>query len=241
MLAGCSGSDEPTHVARDPALRSLYLYDADDRGRSVRGLVFFLGNDIGFWKPHRQLARSLASAQYDVAGLDIRPLLKVLPDCEPARDSVFADTISTIIEHTRHEFYADSIPLIIAGHSLGAEIAIWTAAHLRLPGTLGVLALSPGSRSHLRISVSDIMNGPEPSGPESFSVASAIDSVPPLERIAIVRGSRDQYARADSTLLASGGERIDRFVVPFAGHSLKRMATASFETRRALEWVMTGR
>lgn len=37
--------------------------------------------------------------------------------------------IEPIIAHSRHELGGDAVPLIIAGHSLGAEIAIWTAAY----------------------------------------------------------------------------------------------------------------
>ena len=180
-------------------------------------------------------------AQYAVAGVDIKSILHALPDCQPERDSAFAYTMRTLIQHTRHELGADSIPLIIAGHSLGAELAIWMAAHVQFPRTLGVLAMSPGTRSHLRVSVSDIMNGPEPTGPESFSVADEIKILPAAERLAIVRGTRDEYSRGDSALIASGGARANRFLVPFAGHSLKRMATASFQTRRALEWLINGR
>jgi pimeloyl-ACP methyl ester carboxylesterase len=240
-VSGCDSSSAPTHVARDQSLRSLYLYDAADASYPARALVFFLGNDIGFWNPHRQLAASLAKAQFDIAGLDIRPLMASLPEGAPQRDSAFADSIRSLIQRTRAELHADSIPLIIGGHSLGAELAIWTAAHVSLAGTVGVLALSPGSRSHLRVSVSDIMNGPEPTGPESFAVADAVAQVPVGERIVIVRGTRDHYSRVDSRLLARGGARIKRFLVPFAGHSLKRIATAGFETRRALEWLTTGR
>ena len=240
-LASCSGTDSPTHPSRDPALRNLFLYDASDAERPARALVFFLGNDVGFWEPHRKLAVALTKSQYAVAGVDIKPILQALPDCAPERDSAFADTMRTLIQRTRKELKADSIPVIIAGHSLGAELAIWTAAHVHVPGTIGVLAMSPGTRSHLRVSISDIMNGPEPTGPESFAVADEIKLVPAVERVAIVRGKRDKYSQGDPTLVASGGARANRFLVPFAGHSLKRIATASFETRRALEWLITGR
>jgi pimeloyl-ACP methyl ester carboxylesterase len=242
-LSGCVHDDAPTHVPRDPALRNapVFLYDVGDVTRPTRAVIVFFGNDIGFWRPHRQLAASLARSQYAVAGLDIRPLLGGLPDREPVRDSVFARTIDRMIGRVRRELGGDSIPLIIAGHSLGAEIAIWTAAHARPSGAVGVLALSPGSRSHLRVSVADIMNGPEPTGPESFAVADAIAAVPCGERIAIVRGTRDRFVAADSALLATGGGRITRFSIPFAGHSLKRLATASFETRRALDWLLARR
>ena len=240
-VAGCTDGDSPPHIARDPGLRDLYLYDAGDSARPARALVFFLGNDVGFWEPHRRLAVSLTRAQYAVAGVDIKSILRTLPDCEPERDSAFTDTIRTLIQRTRRELGADSVPLIIAGHSLGAELAIWIAANVQVSGTIGVLAMSPGTRSHLRVSVSDIMNGPEPTGPDSFSVADEIRLLPAGERLAIVRGTHDKYSAGDSSLVASGGTRANRFLVPFAGHSLKRIATASFETRRALEWLISGR
>ena len=227
-------------VARDAVLRSqpVYLYAAADSTRPPRALVFFFGNDIGFWRPHRKLASVLAGSQYAVAGFDIRPLLGSLPEGIRQRDSAFAARIEPIIARARHELGADSVPLIIAGHSLGAEIAIWTAAHVCAPGTAGVLALSPGSRSHLRVSLSDIMNGPEPTGPESFSVPATIAAVPPDERVAIIRGLRDDYAKFDPVLLAAGGNRIQRYAIPFSGHSLKGLAMASFEVRRALDWIL---
>ena len=241
-LGACSVSNRPTVVARDAVLRSqpVYLYAAADSTRPPRALVFFFGNDIGFWRPHRKLASVLAGSQYAVAGFDIRPLLGSLPDRIPQRDSAFAARIEPIIARARHELGADTVPLIIAGHSLGAEIAIWTAAHVCAPGTVGVLALSPGSRSHLRVSLSDIMNGPEPTGPESFSVPATIAAVPPDERVAIIRGLRDDYAKFDSALLAAGGNRIQRYAIPFSGHSLKGLAMASFEVRRALDWILGG-
>ena len=242
-LAACATGDPPTRTPRDPLLRSqpVFLYAAADSTRPPRAVLFFFGNDIGFWRPHRRLAAKLAAAQYAVAGFDMRALLHALPDRRPDRDSAFAARIQPIIERSRHELRGDAVPLIIAGHSLGAEVAIWTAAYGCATGVSGVLALSPGSRSHLRVSLSDIMNGPEPTGPESFSVADAIAAVPPDERIAIVRGTRDDYARADSMLLAAGGKRAARFSVPFAGHSLKQLVTAGYETRRALDWLLETR
>ena len=242
-LAACTPAERPTRVALDPQLRRqpVFLYPAADSTRPPRAVVFFFGNDIGFWRPHRQLASSLASSQYSVAGFDMRSLLHALPSATTARDSAFSAAIAPLIARARHELGGDSVPLIIAGHSLGAEVAIWTAAHTCPPGAIGVLALSPGSRSHLRVSLSDIMNGPEPTGAESFAVADAIRAMPPGERIAIVRGTRDGYTRADPVLLAAGSNRIQRFSVPLAGHSLKQIATSAFQTRRALEWLLEQR
>jgi pimeloyl-ACP methyl ester carboxylesterase len=238
-LAGCEGNDSPTRITRDPGLRGqVFLYEAEDSTHPPRAVIFFFGNDIGFWRPHRQLAASLARSQYAVAGFDMRALLARLPDQRPMRDSAFIAAIEPIIAQTRHELGADSVPLIIAGHSLGAEIAIWTAAHTCQPDVAGVLAMSPGSRSHLRVAVSDIMNGPEPTGPGSFSVADAVGDVPTDERIAIIRGTKDKLARADAALMAAGGDRIERFSVLLAGHSLKGLMMADFETHRALDWLL---
>ena len=239
-LAGCSTDDQPTRVVRDPRLRSepVFLYQAADTTRPPRAVIFFFGNDIGFWRPHRQLAASLARTQFAVAGFDMRPLLRRLPDHGASRDSAFIAALEPIIQRSRHELGADSTPLIIAGHSLGAEVAIWTAAHVCLPGVVGVLALSPGSRSHLRVAVSDIMNGPEPTEPGSFSVADAIATIPENERIAIIRGTKDKLTSADAGLLAAGGDRIQRFPVLLGGHSLKGLTMAGFETHRAVDWLL---
>ena len=242
-LGGCSTDDHPTRVVRDPLLRSepVSLYQAADTTRPPRAVIFFFGNDIGFWQPHRALAASLARTQFAVAGFDMRPLLRRLPARGPTRDSAFTAAVESIIERSRREFGTDSTPLIIAGHSLGAEVAIWTAAHICLPGVVGVLALSPGTRSHLRVAVSDIMNGPEPTEPGSFSVADAIATVPDNERIAIIRGTKDKLTSADPGLLAAGGDRIERFSVLLAGHSLKGLSMAGFETHRAVNWLLEPR
>jgi pimeloyl-ACP methyl ester carboxylesterase len=239
-VSGCGGGDRPTLAAQDPLLRAqpVFLYGAADTTRPPRAVIFFFGNDIGFWQPHRQLAASLARSQYAVAGFDIRPLLRSLPAGGPTRDSAFIAAIEPIIARSRHELGADSTPLIIAGHSLGAEIAIWTAAHACAPGVAGVLAMSPGSRSHLRVSVSDIMNGPEPTEPGSFAVADAIGEVPGDERIAVIRGTKDKLTRVDPALMAAGGDRIERFSVLLAGHSLKGLTMAAFETHRAVDWIL---
>ena len=238
-LVGCEGNDSPTRVPRDPNLRGqVFLYSAADSTRPPRAVIFFFGNDIGFWRPHRALAASLARSQYAVAGFDMRSLLARLPDRGAKRDSAFIAAIEPIIARSRHELGADSVPLIIAGHSLGAEIAIWTAAHACQPDVVGVLAMSPGSRSHLRVSVSDIMNGPEPTEPGSFSVADAVGEVPADERIAIIRGTKDKLTSADAALMAAGRDRIQRFSVFLAGHSLKGLTMAGFETHRAVDWLL---
>jgi len=235
---GCSRGTPP-YIPHDPALRQQPLYFYPDRlATRGRAVIFFFGNDIGFWQPHRDLAEYLSGLGYSVIGFDMRSFLADLPEEPIPRDSAFVARILPLIASARREINADSIPLIIAGHSLGAEIAIWTAAFAKPPGTVGVIAMSPGLRTHLRISASDLLNGPEPEGPGSFSVPLTLGEIPPEIRVAIVRGDHDKYRYADSALIAAGGKRTHSYIVPFASHSLKRIIVAKPVMRQALDWLM---
>lgn len=232
---------DPKYVATNPALRrsDLFLYPAQGTA-GPRAFVFFFGNDIGFWHAHRQVAADLAAHGYAVAGFDMKPLLEQLPERDDQRDSAYLARIGPLIVSAREELSdgADT-PLILAGHSLGAEVALWTAAHARLPHPAGVLALSPGSRSHLRVAMSDMLGTAEPTGPGSFAVASEVAAVvnDAPQRVAIVRGQRDGLQFADSAILLAGGVATRRFIVPFAGHSLNGVTVAPVVIRRSLLWL----
>ncbi len=227
------------YVARNAALRAmpLYFYPATDTSRPPKAVVFFFGNDVGFWQPHHQFAAIMAADGYATAGYDMKPMLAALPETEPARDSAFAVQIAAVIASARQELGAANLPLIIGGHSIGAEVAIWVAAHSKVPGVIGVLAASPGSRSHLRVSASDITMSSEPTDAESFAVSDAVRAMPPFVRLAIIRGGSDKYRFADSALLAAGGTRVKRFGVPLASHSLRDLFVAQFVVRNALSWL----
>jgi pimeloyl-ACP methyl ester carboxylesterase len=237
-VAGCS-RNRPPYVPRDPALQHLPVYFYPDRSATpARAVIFFFGNDVGFWEPHRELADYLSGQAYTVVGFDMRSFLAGLPEGISQRDSAFRARILPLIASTRHEIHADSLPLIIVGHSLGSEVAIWTAAFAKPPGTVGVIAMSPGLRSHLRISASDLLNGPEPEEEGSFSVPSTLHEIQPAIRVAIVRGDHDKYRYADSALIAAGGNRVHAYIVPFASHSLKRIIVARPVMRQALDWLL---
>jgi pimeloyl-ACP methyl ester carboxylesterase len=234
------GVPRPNHLVRDPSLRARGVVIYTPRGAS-RALVLFFGNDVGFWRPHYALAADLASQGYAVAGIDIRPLLAALPEGHPSRDSSCAIVMRDVAARVRRELGVDSVPVVIGGHSLGAELAVWTAAHAGVPGVIGVLALSPGSRSHLRVTASDILMSGEPQGPDSYGVAEAIAKASAGRiRVAIVRGSSDKLGSADARLL-SVGPSVRRFSVPFAGHSLRDITVARYVVRDAMDWLLGGR
>lgn len=272
LVAGnvLGGTDAPpTYVARDTELRApgIYLYASSPDASTPRAVVFFLGNDVGFWNPHRRMASVFAKAGFAVAGIDIRPLLEHLPTDSAQRADSLGRRIGHLAQRVYNEFAfgppaamstssdvpcatpsanaanpraSGSIPFIVAGHSLGAELAIWTAANVSLPALRGVMAISPGSRSHLTIAASDLLMTGEPTEPGSFSVASEISTVLARHRaarIAIVRGMRDGLASVDPMLVAAGGSATRRFEVPFIGHSMKQVAVATPIVGRALAWL----
>ena len=249
----------PTYVPRNAALRNaaLELFAPDSGYRTPRAIIVFFGNDVGFWGPHRRLAAGLALDGYAVVGVDIRSVLAGLPDAPVARAQTVRTRLDAIIGGAYAEFDqwpddttgrvatlpdgAARIPLLLAGHSLGAELALWAAANVPAPALEGVVAISPGSRSHLRISAADILMNAEPAGPGSFAVGDAIRlavRAQPDLRVAVVRGSNDPMRSADAVLLSAGGSHVRRFGVPLAGHSMKRLALAGLVVRRALDWVL---
>ena len=121
----CRGGPQPTYHPRDPQLRrsSLLFYVPDAATtKKPRALIVFLGNDVGFWEPHQQLASRLAGAGYTVVGLDIKEWLDHLPSGEPQRDLAVADSIVPLLAAIRHEM-GDSLPLAQALTDL-VEIAV---------------------------------------------------------------------------------------------------------------------
>ncbi len=210
---------------------------------SPRAIIVFFGNDVGFWAPHRRLAFGLSRDGYAVVGVDIRPILADLPGDSSLRADAVRSRVRAIIEASQLEFggaRAD-VPLLLAGHSLGAELALWSAASAPMSSLTGVVAMSPGSRSHLRISASDLLMTGEPQEAGSFAVgdmvAEAIRMHPKL-RIVVVRGSNDPFKTADPALLAAGGPHLRVSSVPMAGHSMKQLALAGIVFRRALDWLL---
>jgi hypothetical protein len=88
--------------------------------------------------------------------------------------------------------------------------------------------------------MSDVMNAGEPHDAGSFAVPAQIAATTPSLRVAIVRGASDQYRYADSALVAAAPQRVQRFAVPFAGHSLKKLTLAGPVIMRAMEFLVGG-
>ena len=236
----------PFHPAVATLRRApLYFYPASvaapDSAHAARAVVFFFGNDVGFWRAHQRLAELLRAHGYDVVGFDVRRELGRLPN-GPTREAVYLARIDSLITDARAAFGAAALPLVIAGHSIGGELALWTAAHLRAPrsavppvaGLAGVVSLSPGARGHLRTGLSDML-GREPHGPESFAVDSVVVRLAPDVRVALVRGTRDPFRSADSAIVAAGARL---FPVAGQGHSRLKQHVAGPVVLAALAFVL---
>jgi pimeloyl-ACP methyl ester carboxylesterase len=239
-VAACRAGPPPTYVAHDPLLRrsSLLFYLPAPAAPRPKALIVFLGNDVGFWEPHQQLAARLLDAGYAVVGLDIREYLSHLPAGEPQRDRAFADSIVPLLAAIRHEV-GDSLPLVLGGHSFGAEVAFWIAQHHEPRGLVGILAMSPRASGHLFVTPMDLANE-EAHGEGAWSTIEAARLIDPQVRIAIVRGSKDQFAVHDSAFVAAGGARLHRYLVPFAAHSLKKLLIAGPIVEHAVGYLVNG-
>jgi pimeloyl-ACP methyl ester carboxylesterase len=237
LLAGGCRSAHSAYRPRDQFLlrQPLYFYPAEGVGGHPRGAVFFLGNDLGFWRPHQKLAELVASKGYAVVGFDVKAFLDKLPDSALLRDSVLAHDLPPLMERSFHELKANSGPVIIAGHSFGADLALWAAANARIPRVIGVLALGPTRRDHPTVTISDKMNLGEPTEPGSFSVADQIRNIPRGVHIAVLRGANDKERKSDTEFIAAGGARLSYSVIPFASHSLKSLIIAGPMIERELD------
>jgi pimeloyl-ACP methyl ester carboxylesterase len=223
-------------VLHDSTLRALPLYFYRPRA-SAHAMLFFFGNDVGFWKAHEELAERLAADDIAVVGFDVTRWLSTLPSDDVAREAAFRTGVADMIVRTRHEMGADTLPLVLGGHSIGAELALWTAAHAPPAGLVGVLVMSPGERSHLRVTLSDRAEQ-EPTEPASFAIADVVCEVPSGVRIALVRGMNDPLRRSDDALTSAGGPRLHRYLVPLAAHSLRQLTLAGPVISEAMGYLL---
>jgi hypothetical protein len=225
----------PNYVARDAVLRAapLRFYRAD----KPRALVWFFGNDVGFWGAQQRLAVQLAAGGIDVVGMDLKAWLSNRPDESPAERAVaFRAAMTDLQGRAARELGDTLLPFVLAGHSIGAEVSIWQAATSAPQRLAGVVAISTGSRGHLRVTALDLAYV-EPTEPGSFAVDSMLRAVPASVRVVIVRGDGDRYRGADSALLAArpGTRRVG---IPLAGHSMRRLLIAGPLIARAIDWAI---
>jgi pimeloyl-ACP methyl ester carboxylesterase len=230
-------------VPADTALKKDWLYFYPSHAdHAATGVIVLFGNDVAFWEPHQDLAWRLADDGYDVVGVDVRKFLATLPSAEPQRDSAFGAAMPQVIARARREMHDENRPLIIGGHSFGAELAIWIAAHQPPPRLAGLLLLNTRGSGHLFITPRDWLNE-EASGAWSFSAVDAVRQIDPRVRIALVRSEHDPFKKHDPDFERAGGVRLRRFVIPLAAHTLKTMLVAAPLISRAVRFLSdtTGR
>jgi pimeloyl-ACP methyl ester carboxylesterase len=241
ILCSCHQA-QSDFIPRDVELRRepLYFYP-NVAGEPTKAAIFFFGNDLGFWEPHQKLARRLSRNGYAVVGFDVKRFLDRLPDSDAVRDSVLAHEVPNLVVRSFKELNAGHAPVIVGGHSFGADLALWTEAHASIPGVIGLLALGPTKRDHPRVTLNDKINFGEPTEPGSFAVVDEIRREPANVRIALLRGAGDKERREDPSFVAAGGNRIEYTVIPFASHSLKSLIIAGPMIEKAIEDLLARR
>ncbi|GAC1653522.1 MAG: hypothetical protein NVS4B3_16690 [Gemmatimonadaceae bacterium] len=230
-----------TFLPADAELREqpLFFYPARDASHR-KAFIFLFGNDVAFWDAHQSLAYALSEKGFDVVGLDLKRWLDSLPTDVARRDSAVRAGIVPLVSRSRHALAADALPAILAGHSFGAEFALWMAEQVPPPHLRGVLLMSPRGSGHLIVTPEDRANR-EASGPGSFSTIDIVAALPRGVRIALIRSQQDKFRVHDSAFVAAGGERLRRYFVPFAGHSMRDLTLAGLQIDRGLSFVMAGR
>ncbi len=209
--------------ARTVALRSaeITVYAPPVGYAAPRAILVFFGNDVGFWAPHRRLAFGLSRDGYAVIGVDIRTVLANLPSDPGLRADAVRQRVRDIIDAGHAEFdgpRADT-PLVLAGHSLGAELALWSAASVPAPSLAGVVAMSPGSRSHLRISASDLLMTGEPQEAGSFAVSDLIKRAVRIHpNLRIAHGQRSTTVLAELCRCLRDGFGIVHITIQIEHH-----------------------
>lgn len=237
-----------SYVPRDALLRrkDTYLYHAATAQR--RGMVWFYGNDVAFWKPHQELAAMLTRDGYDVVGFDARRFFDDTRATGPERDSIVARTVLGLLSHARREFGDETRPVVLMGHSLGADLAVWSVTHDSIPHLGGILLLSPTPRSHLYATMRDRLFLGEPMEAGSYALTTVIRQLPPGVRVIVARGDHDSHDAGDADLVstivatghaASADEAYMR--IPLAGHSLRSLFIAGPMIARAVDRLMLSR
>ncbi|GAC1685137.1 MAG: hypothetical protein NVS9B3_03400 [Gemmatimonadaceae bacterium] len=239
VASGCTARGHASPVVpSDSALtrQPLFFYPAPDRARR-KGFVFLVGNDVSFWDAHQALAYRLSNNGYDAVGLDLKLWLDSLPTGITERDSAVRAGIVPLVARARHSLGADTLPVVLAGHSFGAEFALWMAREVPPPRLKGVLLMSPRGSGHLIVTPDDRANK-EAVGPGSFSTPGIVRELPAGLRVALVRSQQDKFRVHDRAFAEAGDGRFRRFFVPFAGHSMRDLTFAGIQVRRGMQFIM---
>ena len=93
VSAACFTPDAAPYTPRDASLATseFFFYPAIDGPSHAKAIIFFLGNDLGFWGAHQELAKRLASADYNVVGFGVKKYFNRLPDDTLTRGKAFTD------------------------------------------------------------------------------------------------------------------------------------------------------
>lgn len=123
VSAACFRPSPAPYSPHDPALAGfpLLFYPNAVPATPAKAFVFFVGNDIGFWGAHQDLAKRLAGAGYDVVGFDTKVFFARLPEDETARATMFGDSVAAMIALARRELGADSLPVVLGGTRSGRK------------------------------------------------------------------------------------------------------------------------
>lgn len=210
---------------------------ADVRLPERRGVPLVLFLHGGFWRHGHDrthvgpLAVALVAAGYAVAAPEYRRTGAPGGGWPGTFDDVLA-AVRRVPGLVVERADVDPARLLLAGHSAGGHLALWSAAGLAREGRgpRGVVALAPVADLRLaydldldRGAVSDLLGGGPATVPDRYIAADPMSLVPIGARVVVVHGDRDAHvpvelSRRFATAALAAGDDVELAELPDIDH-----------------------
>jgi len=239
VAPAAAGPVRETFVLRDRE-QILYYVPAEAQPDEKRPPILFIPGDGGWHGAAVDMARMMASLGYDVYGLNVR---RYLEDFTKGHRTLTEAQMAADMEQVIREVGSQAgLPVLLAGWSQGAAMAILTAARMDHKELVrGVLTIALPQAGFLgwrwRDSLLSLV-GRDAHEPE-FQVAPLLPEVSPVPSW-MIYGTRDRFtpAAAARRLVALARRPIRRHEIPGGNHRLDgRRAERLASLKAGLAWL----
>lgn len=206
-------------------------------------LVIFATGDGGWFGAAIGMFDTIAAAGYPVAGISSRSLLRTLrAEGRPISAPHIVDAYRRIISTARDALQVPPhTPVIVAGWSRGAALAVIVGAEDRSSDIAGAVAIGLAADEDLNVDLDtddDDLNHLDHPSASRIDTYALIREVP--QRVAVIQSSKDGYLAAEQARALFGADSFDRrfFDVAASNHRFSGGGTAfRIALGQALDWI----
>jgi type IV secretory pathway VirJ component len=214
----------------------IFVYTSPAPPKPGTHAVLFLSSSWG-WRPlHQETAAHIAGAGHTVVGIDSSAYFdKHLDDLDWERD------LATLRELANDKAgLPKTTPLVLMGHSWGAELVTYVVNHGGARNVAGALLVGPSDESAFIYRVSLQMKQVTSPADEQFHVKDEIRSMAPMPMV-FIEGALDTQSRARS--LADLARGPHKFVsIPGGDKQFDEIRDTFFLfVDRSLDWIESPR